>query len=148
MKIYLGADHRGFLLKEQLLSYLETKGEVYDLGSTESTPDDDYVDYAKEVAKHIGGDNSSRGILFCGSGIGMAITANKIAGVRAAVGHTSNEIKEGRTDDDINVLALAGDFLTESQARELVDVFLETEFIPEMRFTRRIAKIKELETHA
>lgn len=149
MTIYLGADHRGFKLKESLRTFLaDTSYNVVDMGAQNLEPTDDYVDVAKLVAQKVAGDKDSRGILLCGSGVGMCIAANKIPGIRCAVGHTRDEVQAARQDDDINILALAGDYLTEKQAFALVDAFLRTEFLPEERFLRRIAKLGELDRHA
>jgi ribose 5-phosphate isomerase B len=147
MKIYLGADHRGYSLKEILKNELMTH-EVIDVGAFEHQPRDDFVDFAAGVALKISTDLEARGILLCGSGAGMCIAANKVPGVRCAVGHSVKEIQAARHDDDINVLALPSDFVTQENAGAIIQAFLTTEFIPEDRFVRRIAKIKELETHA
>ncbi|HVZ58343.1 MAG TPA: RpiB/LacA/LacB family sugar-phosphate isomerase [Patescibacteria group bacterium] len=147
MKIYLGADHRGFALKTHIQ---ETLGghEVVDLGAMTQQPQDDFVDYALLVGQKVASENDAYGVLVCGSGAGMCIAANKIAGIRCGVGHTVEEVRAMRHDDNINILALPADFITQDKAVELVKVFLQTPFAPEERFVRRIAKIKELENHA
>jgi ribose 5-phosphate isomerase B len=93
MKIYIGADHRGLALKEGLKNELSTYGEILDVGADALNQKDDFVDFAKRVSLHISGQSEARGILFCGTGVGMAIAANKFPGVRAAVGHDSEEIR-------------------------------------------------------
>ncbi|MEK7605029.1 MAG: RpiB/LacA/LacB family sugar-phosphate isomerase [Patescibacteria group bacterium] len=147
MKVYIGADHRGFALKEKLKQGLGDV-DVIDMGAFEHQPTDDFVDFAKVVAQKVSTDTTARGVLICGSGAGMCIAANKVTGVRSSVGHSVKEVIAARHDDDINVLALPSDFVDDTLALEMVKAFLTTAFIPEERFVRRIAKIKELETHA
>ena len=147
MKVYIGTDHRGYDLKQALKEKL-TGYEVIDMGAMESTPGDDFVDYATLVAQKVASDTSSRGLLMCGSGAGMCIAANKTPGIRCAVGHNVAEVEAARHDDDINILALPADFIVPDEAEKLVSAFLSTEFVPEERYVRRIAKFKELETHA
>lgn len=147
MNIYIGADHRGFELKEFIKK--ELSGITFiDMGAFTHAPDDDFVDFATIVAEKVTSDMTARGILICGSGAGMCIAANKIGGIRCSVGHSVEEVKAGRTDDDINILALSSDFTSQKEAVELVKVFLQTNFTPEERFVRRIAKIEKLEKHA
>lgn len=148
MKIYLGADHRGFALKEKLREWLKSQNiEIVDCGALALVSDDDFVDVARVVAEKVATDTSSRGIVLCGSGTGVCITANKKFGIRAAVGWSTEQVAASRSDDDINILALGADYISEKEAQDLVQAFLHTEFIPEERFVRRIAKIKDLETH-
>lgn len=147
MKIYIGADHRGYQLKEFLKDKL-TDHDVIDMGALEHVPTDDAVDFAALVAQKVAGDQEARGVLICGSGAAMCIAANKIGGIRCSVGHSVEEVKASRHDDDLNVLALSADFISQEEAVDIVKVFLDTEFAPEERFIRRIAKITELENHA
>lgn len=149
MNIYLGADHRGFLLKEQLKAWFEDISvHVIDCGARTHEPGDDFVDIARVVAEKVVTISDARGILICGSGTGVCIAANKRAGIRAGVGWRVDQVVSSRKDDDINILALPADYISENEAHGLVQAFLQTEFIPEERFVRRIAKIKDLETHA
>lgn len=149
MKIFIGADHRGFALKEKIKQYLTDKQyEVQDVGAYELDPHDDFVDFAQIAAQKVATDTEARGILICGSGAGMCIAANKVPGIRCAVGHTVEEVKAARHDDSINVLAISSDFSKEDEVLQMTEAFLTTVFVPEERFQRRIAKIKELETHA
>jgi len=149
MKIYIGADHRGFPLKETLKAYLATKNyELVDLGASQLEPQDDFVDFAKLVAVKVASDSESFGILLCGSGAGMCIAANKVVGISCAVGHSPQEIQAARHDDNINVLSLPADYVSVEQAKAIIDTFLTTAFASQDRFLRRIAKIKELETNA
>jgi len=118
------------------------------MGAFSHEPLDDFVDFAKAVALKVSSDREARGILLCGSAAGMCIAANKIPGVRCGVGHSVKEVQAARHDDDINVLALPADFIEKGEALPIVEAFLTTEFIPEEKYMRRIAKIRELETHA
>src|SRR3989339_1180685 len=104
MKIYLGADHNGFAIKEYIQDYLEAKGyKVEDLGNVKLNPRDDYPDYAKAVAKKVQKNQDALGILFCGSGQGMCITANKFKGVRATLAWSAGVAKKSRHDDNSNI---------------------------------------------
>ena len=150
MKIYLGSDHRGFALKEKLKQQLTEWGHDYkDLGPFEYNKDDDYPDYATAVAKAVAlslsKGESSHGILICGSGIGVCITANKIKGIRAGTMATSGQTKSSVGDEDINVLCLSADYTSEDKNIEIAKIFLETKFSGEERHVRRVAKITNLE---
>lgn len=151
MKIYLGADHRGFKLAEEIYLWLiDNKIAVVNAGTTKLDPDDDYVDYATEVARRVSqvigyGHEDTRGIVICGSGVGVDITTNKIKGIRCGLGFTVEQVKRARSDDDINVLALPADFIEEKAAKEIVKTFLETPFSGEEKHIRRIEKIKRIE---
>lgn len=143
MTIYIGADHRGYAMKEGLVAWLREQGhDVHDMGAAEYTEGDDYPDYAKAVAQEVASDAQARGIVLCGSGVGMAVAANKIQGVRAALIHDTNIAKAARNDDDINVLALGADYISLEEAKSAASVFLETPFSGEDRHTRRIGKIE------
>ena len=145
--IYLAADHRGFALKEALEAYLQsTSRDVLDVGDTSFDPDDDYVDFAMRGATRIVEDPGiHRGIFICGSGHGMDIVANKYPGVRATLGFNIEAVKQSRTHDDSNVLVLAADWLTEDEAKRIVDAWLSEPFSGEERHLRRIGKITNLE---
>lgn len=147
MKVYLGADHRGFQLKEQIKSWLGKEGyDVEDCGNLTHDPADDYPDYACAVAEGVKkAPEDSRGIVICGSGIGVDIVANKYAGVRCGLGINTDHVKHGRSNDNINVLSLPSDLVSFEQAKEMVKVFLKTEFSKEERFLRRQKKIEEIE---
>ncbi len=144
--IVIGADHRGFELKQEISIYLQQKGyTVQDVGADHKEHEDDFVDFAALVGSKISTDNTLKGILICGSGVGMSIAANKIPSVRCAVGHTEEEIRLARQDDDINILSLPADFLSKEEAERIVETFLTTAFSPEERHVRRIAKITSLD---
>ena len=128
MKIAIGADHAGFELKNQLGDVLRQTGhEVCDFG-TNSAESTDYPDYAVRVAKAVASGTVERGVLVCGSGVGMSIAANKVRGVRAALGVTPEEVRLTRAHNDLNVLTLGARFTDPARARELVQMFLETPF--------------------
>lgn len=147
MLIYFGADHRGFALKEQLKPFVQNMGyEVADLGAKTENPDDDYPDYAIAVAGEIAAAPTERkGILICGSGAGMAITANKFRGVRAAHSSSNDEAYAARHDDDANILVIAADFTKPELAQSMAKVFLMTEFGTEEKYARRLKKIEAAE---
>mgnify|MGYP002641391358 FL=1 len=141
-RIYLGADHNGFKLKEYIQDYLEAKGyKVEDLGNIKLQLKDDYPDYAKAVAKKVQESQTALGILFCGSGQGMCMTANKLKGVRAALAWSVSSAKKSRYDDDSNIICLPSWHITQEQARRIINGWLTTEFGNKARYKRRIKKI-------
>jgi ribose 5-phosphate isomerase B len=147
MKIFIGADHRGFELKNQLLAWLSESGyEVEDCGAKEFISTDDYPDYAEAVGRKVAEEAGNRGIVICGSGAGVDIAANKIDGVRCSIGFNIEQVKAARKDDNLNVLALASNFVIFEDAKVLVDTFLHTPYDPTDNHARRIEKIKNLET--
>lgn len=148
MLIYFGADHRGFNLKEELKKNVTDMGyEIFDVGNSMYEENDDYPDFALEAAKKISLDPSgSRGILICGSGIGMQITANKLPSIRAGLGLSSDHVFDSRSHDDINILCIASDFTIQVDAEAMVKVFLETPFDRSEKRVRRLNKIAEIET--
>ncbi len=150
MVIYLGADHRGFELKEAIKQFLKDDGyEVADMGNSVRDETDDYADFARAVAEHVSSDPAqSQGILLCGSGAGVDITANKSRHVRSVLGFSADQVFDARHDDDVNVLSLAADFLTENDAKNIVRMFLKTPFSGEERHRRRLEKISDIENAA
>ena len=147
MLILIGADHRGFKLKEDLRAYLSGKGyEVADLGNQTLDETDDYTDFAIAVGLAVSRNPAARGILACGSGAGMAVTANKFKNVRASLGFSTDQIFDARSDDDLNVLVLAANFTSSAEARKITDVFLATPFQEEERHHRRLEKIRQIES--
>jgi ribose 5-phosphate isomerase B len=143
--IYLAADHRGFQLKEKIKQWLIQWGyDSEDLGAFQLDPADDYPIYAKKVAESMD-EPDDRGILVCGSGVGVDEVANKFDGIRSGVSISKEQIRAARNDDDINVLALASDYISEEEAKEIIKTFLETEFADEERFNRRLKEIGEIE---
>lgn len=144
MKIFLGADHAGFELKEKIKEFLAGLGhEIIDHGAFEFKADDDYPDFIRLAAEAVSKDLESRGIIFGGSGQGEAMVANRYKGVRAAVyyGGTEEIIKLSREHNDANVLSLGARFIDEKTAKDAVKLWLETSFNGEERHKRRIAKI-------
>lgn len=147
MKVFLGADHRGFELKEKLKEWLKDHGyAVEDLGAHSLVPDDDYPDYAVAVAEKVAENPSEdRGILLCGSGHGMDVTANKVKGIRATVVVTEDSAKMAREHNDANVISIGADWTVPEKAKEIVRAFLETKFSGDERHMRRVEKIKKVE---
>jgi len=145
--LFLGADHRGFQLKERLKEYLRTRGTVFeDMGAREYNSDDDYPDYAQKVAQAIGKNpDAHRGIVLCGSGVGVAIAVDKGKGMRAGLFFNVKQAQDATAHDHVNVAALPADFLTAEEAAAIVEVFLNTPYAQEERHVRRIGKINEIE---
>ncbi len=145
MLVALGADHAGFELKEALKPLLDARGvRWHDLGTT-STTSVDYPDYARAVADAVAGGTADRGILVCASGVGMAIAANKVPGIRAAAILDSDEGRLAREHNDINVLTLGARRTPVDQAGRIVDVFLDTPF-GGGRHLQRVQKIQQIES--
>lgn len=146
MRIYLGADHRGYRLKEKIFPYLVDQNYlVEDYGAYEYLKEDDYTEYAEKVASVVADQKGSQGILFCGSGVGVDVVANKFDGVRASIGKETGQVKAGRRDDDMNILVIAADFTKEDEAKEMIKVFLETGFDKAKRHKRRLEDIRRIE---
>lgn len=146
MNIYIGADHRGFKLKGDLIDLFRKSGtELVDLGNTVYDKNDDYPDFARRVAEKVSTEQGSRGIVICGSGIGVDIVANKVAGARCCLGLNPEQVEHGVTRDNINVLSLASDYTTLEKAKELVNSLINNNFQNEERDQRRQQKIQEIE---
>lgn len=144
MKIAVGADHAGFELKNQLRDALLAAGhDVHDFG-TATAESTDYPDYAGQVGRAVARGDADRGVLVCGSGVGMSIAANKIRGVRAALGVNEEGVKLTRQHNNANILTLGARFTDPALAHKLVGLFLETAF-DGGRHERRVGKITELE---
>jgi ribose 5-phosphate isomerase B len=144
MKIAVGADHAGFAMKQVLVQKLRDEGhEVADLGTT-STESTDYPDFAAAVGHAVAQGKAEKGLLVCSSGVGMSIAANKIKGIRAALGTNEEEVMFSRAHNDANILALGAKFTPEQQASKMLEVFLQTPF-EGGRHARRVAKIAHLE---
>ena len=144
MKIALGADHAGFELKEKLRGYLQQKGISVDDRGTKSADSVDYPDYARLVSEDVINKKADFGILVCGSGIGMSIAANKVAGIRAVNAHDEIEAHLAREHNNANVLTLGGRFLDESAAQKIIDKWLTTPFAGG-RHAQRVDKIAAIE---
>jgi ribose 5-phosphate isomerase B len=145
MRIALGADHRGHGVKERIAVLLSEMGhEVLDMG-TNSSKSCDYPDISWKTSKAVSDANADRGILICGSGIGMDICANKIRGIRAALCHDELTAQMSRRHNNANVLCLASDVLGEELIRRIVSSWLETEFETGGRHERRVRKMTWIE---
>lgn len=144
MKIAVGADHAGYALKEKLLGKLKADGhEVVDFG-THSAESTDYPDYAAAVGRAVVKREAGAGLLVCSSGVGMSIAANKIHGVRAALGTNPDEVSYTRRHNDANVLTIGAKYTDEPTAEALLEIFLATPF-EGGRHARRVEKINQLE---
>ncbi len=145
--IYIGSDHRGYNLKEALKNYLKGLGyDCEDLGAKELVPDDDYPDYALLVAQKVAENpDENRGILICGSGVGVDIVANKIRNIRSALCFDAKQAQASRNDNNANILSLPADYISEDLAKEIVKIWLETPFSGLEHHAKRIEKIKEIE---
>ena len=145
MKIAIGSDHRGYDAKRRIVALLQNTGqEVLDVGP-QSADSVDYPDFAFQVAQAVSEGRVDRGILICGTGIGMCIAANKVKGVRAAPCHDSITVEMSRRHNDANVLCLSADLLGDELIGRMVRLWLETEF-EGGRHARRVDKIKKIES--
>ncbi len=146
MKVFIGSDHRGFYLKEKIAKWLFEWGYEYlDVGADNYDEKDDYTKYASEVASLVAENKSSLGVLLCGSGVGVDVTANKFDGVRASVGIDPEQVRQGRNDDNMNILVIAADHTSEHSAEEMLKAFLETDFSGKTRYKRRLEEIVKIE---
>ncbi len=145
MRIAVGSDHRGVTLRRKIVQLLADLGqEVIDVGTHEDGPAD-YPDIAVAVARQVSNREVDRGILICGTGLGMCIVANKFPGVRAAPCHDDLTAEMSRRHNDLNILCLSGDMLGEPLVDRLVAIWLRTEF-EGGRHARRVQKITDLES--
>ena len=147
MKIFLGADHAGYELKNALAKHLAgAHHEVEDLGAKTLDADDDYPRYAYSVASRLLGeeDGAALGVLVCGSGQGMTMAANRVNGVRAALAWNEDSARVAREDDDANVLVLPARFVTSEEAIGMVDAWLGAKFKADPKYRRRLDELEEL----
>lgn len=145
--IFIGADHRGFELKEKLKKHLIDEGfEITDLGNDHLDPNDDYVTFAEEVADAVAGDLDNFGIILCGSGAGVDMVANKVDGVRSALVFDELRAVQAREHEDANVISLPADILDEETAFAIVKAFLTTDFSGAKRHVRRLEEMEEVES--
>lgn len=146
MHVYIGADHRGFALKEKLKTWLSGQGfDVTDCGNTILDETDDYPDIAFAVADGVAAEPGSLGVILCGSGGGVTFAANKVRGIRAGQGINPEDVAHNRDHNDMNILTLGSDFVTEEEARTMIRAFLTTPYGKADRFVRRLAKISARE---
>jgi ribose 5-phosphate isomerase B len=146
MRIAIGADHAGFPLKEEVRHFVESLGhEVIDLGAYNTEPSD-YPDFAEAVGRAMIAGRAERGILICGSGVGVNVAANKIPGVRACMCHDTYSAHQGVEHDDMNVLVMGARIIGPALAFDLVSSYLNAKFQQkEERFVRRLNKVKAIE---
>ncbi len=146
MRIAVGADHGGFPLNERVIEELRGAGhEIRDFGTHDGSQPDDYPDYARQVGEAIQRGDADIGILICGSGVGAAVAANKLKGVRAALCGDTYSGHQSREHDDCNVLCLGARVTGVELALEIMRAFLAARFTGEARHKRRLAKVAELE---
>ena len=145
MKVALGADHAGYVLKEKIARWIvEGSHSCVDLGARDTLPSD-YPDFAEKVGASLQEGSAERGILVCGSGVGVSVAANKLRGVRAGLCHDTYSARQGVEHDDMNVLVLGSRIVGEELARELAGAFLSAIFSGEERHRRRLEKVAVLE---
>ncbi len=144
--VYLAADHGGYEYKNALLEHLHHSGyTVVDLGADSFDDQDDYPQYALAAAtKVIGDDDDARAILLCGSGEGMAIAANRVRGIRAAVCWNPAVAEESREDNNSNVLCIPARFVTEQEAFKIADAWLTKDFSDNPKYQRRIKELEDI----
>ncbi len=146
MRIGIAADHGGYTLKGDIAGWLRGLGhEVVDFGADTFDPGDDYPDCIAPLARAVAGGQVERGIAVCGSGVGAAVAANKIAGVRAALITDMFSAHQGVEDDDLNLFCLGGRVVGPELARDLIATFLAARFSGAERHVRRLAKVRALE---
>ncbi len=145
--IYIGADHRGWELKAKICEWLTGRNIPFrDMGAFEYNHDDDYVDYAISVAEEVAKEaENHRGVIICGSGVGVAVAANKVRKIRCGLGFAPDQVHAARKEDDMNILAIAAENTGEKLAFSLLEQFLGTEFVALDRYLRRKEKIERME---
>ena len=141
MKIAIGSDHAGFKLKQTLVAYLKKQGITYQDFGTDSEASCDYPDFAFPVARAVAAGKFDRGVLICGSGVGVTITANRVKGIRAVNVNNLYTARQSREHGDANVLCLAGKRLPPKKALRILDVWLKAPFSGDERHLRRIRKL-------
>ena len=146
MIVAVGFDHAGLPLKERVVKAIVGAGhQVLDCGADEVDPDDDYPDFARAVGRAIAEEKAERGILCCGSGVGVSVAANKIRGVRASMAHDTFSARQGVEDDDMNVIALGARVIGPELAAEVIRAFLGASFSGAERHLRRREKVLDIE---
>lgn len=148
MKISIGADHAGYEMKNELIAFIEKLGHrVHDVGTFEPDKPDDYPDYAALVAADLRSGEAERGILVCGSGVGVSVAANKFKGIRAGLCHDHYSAHQGVEHDDMNVLVLGARIIGPMMAQDAVEAYLKAQFSNEERHVRRLNKVKGIENN-
>jgi len=148
LRVALGADHGGFDLKNDISTRFGNTYEILDLGAHTFDQDDDYPDFAHAVAQAVASGKAERGIIFCGSGVGTCIAANKVPGIRACLCHDTYSAHQGVEHDDMNILCLGARVIGIELATELVTTFLKARFTGEERHRRRLGKTLAIEHQA
>lgn len=148
MLFYIGADHRGFQLKESLKNYLKQAGyEAVDVGNEKYVATDDYPDFAAAAARKVSLDpENSRGILICGSGVGVDVVANKFKNVRSVLALNPDQAAASKNDDNTNLISFAADYTEEEDAKKILAAWMAASFSGEERHARRLKKIEDLES--
>ncbi len=147
MRIYLGADHNGFEYKQKVIEHLKKRGhEVIDCGDVRNDSNDDFPQFAGQVATALLGDSSddARGVLICGSGQGMCMAANRFKGIRASLCWNVDEARSSRNDDNSNVLCVSARYTSLDEITSILDTWLTTPFAAAPRFIRRLKQLDEL----
>jgi ribose 5-phosphate isomerase B len=146
MRISIGADHAGYEMKAELIPLIEKLGHtVHDVGTFEPGKPDDYPDYAALVAEDMRSGKADRGVLVCGSGVGVSVAANKFKGIRAGLCHDHYSAHQGVEHDDMNVLVLGSRIIGPMMAQDVVEAYLKATFSNEERHVRRLNKVKGIE---
>jgi len=146
MTISIGADHAGYNLKQELVEHIKSLGhDVYDVGTFDPSKPDDYPDFAALVVANIRSGKAQRGVLICGSGVGVSVAANKFKGIRAGICHDHYSAHQGVEHDDMNVLVMGARIIGSETALELAGAFLSASFTNEERHVRRLQKIRGIE---
>ncbi len=147
MKVAIGADHNGLQIKQMLLENMKANAhDVTDIGAYSLDFSDDYPDFAVAVARCVVRGEVEKGIVICGSGIGAAIAANKIAGARASVCHDAYSARQGVEHDDLNILCMGARVIGDALIETIANIFLSAKFDPQPRFIRRREKVRAIET--
>jgi len=145
MRVGIATDHGGFQLKQELLAALREAGhEVVDFGAYALNEDDDYPDFVVPLAQAVAAGDVARGVAICGSGVGVSVCVNKVAGIRAALIHDRFSARQGVEDDHLNILCLGGRTTESTVAWDLVQTFLAAECSQAERHLRRLAKVAKL----
>lgn len=146
MTIFIGADHRGYQLKDHLIEYLQSKNiRVEDLGNYEYDPKDDYPLFANKVAEAVlQNPEEYLGIVICGSGVGVCMAANRHKGIYCGIGLNEEHVKHSRENDHINILSLASDHFTLDETKKFVDAFLTTQPNRQNKYTRRLEMVDNM----
>jgi ribose 5-phosphate isomerase B len=146
MRVAFASDHAGFELKKSLLAAAQSQGlEVLDVGAFRYEPGDDYPDFAEAIGNAVRDGKADRGVLICGSGVGVSVAASKMRGIRAAVCHDAYSAHQGVEHDDMNVLVLGARIIGPALALDLMNTFLNAKFSGEERHRKRLAKVSQIE---